>query len=120
VSAVAAVVLGAVFVASGLLKVRDPAWPASARAFGAPAWAVPVLPWVELFVGVLVAARIAAAVVAALVLLAAFSWLIAVHLRRGDGVPCACFGRASSDRPVSPAHLVRNLVLAGLAVVALL
>jgi hypothetical protein len=53
-------------------------------------------------------------------LLAAFTSLIAVHVVRGDDVPCACFGRASSARPVSWWHIVRNVVLAGLAVVALL
>lgn len=116
---VAGVVLGAVFVTSGLLKVRDPSWPAAARAFGTPAGLVPVVPWVELAVGVATAAGFAAGAIGALVLLAAFSALIAVHLLRHDAVPCACFGRAST-RPVRPAHLVRNAVLAGLAVVVLL
>jgi hypothetical protein len=117
----ARVVLGAVFVASGALKVRDAAWPASARAFGAPAWSVPALPWVELALGVLVAAQFRWAAAGALVLLGAFTWLIVVHVVRGDDVPCACFGSpSSSPRPVSWWHVVRNLVLAGLAVVALL
>ena len=116
----ARVVLGAVFVASGALKVRDAAWPRAARTFGAPAWSVRMLPWVELGLGALVAAQFPFAAVGALALLAAFSWLIVVHLRRGDGVPCACFGSASSARPVSWWHLARNVVLAGLAVVALL
>ncbi len=116
----ARVVLGAVFVASGALKVRDPAWPASARAFGAPGWSVPVLPWAELTAGALVAAQFRWAAVGVLLLLAAFTSLIAVHVVRGDDVPCACFGRASSARPVSWWHIVRNVVLAGLAVVALL
>jgi uncharacterized membrane protein YphA (DoxX/SURF4 family) len=118
----ARVVLGAVFVASGALKVRDRAWPASARAFGAPSWSVPALPWVELAVGALVAAQFRWAALAAVVLLAAFTWLIVVHVVHGDDVPCACFGspNASSARPVSWWHVVRNVVLAGLAVVALL
>lgn len=115
----ARVVLGAVFVSSGALKVRDPAWPDSARAFGAPAWSVRVLPWVELATGALVAAQFRWATVGALAVLGAFTWLIVVHVVRGDDVPCACFGRASA-RPVSWRHVVRNIVLAGLAVVALL
>ena len=116
----ARVVLGAVFVASGALKARDPAWPASARAFGAPSWSVPALPWVELVVGALVAAQFRWAALAALALLGAFTWLIVVHVVRNDDVPCACFGRSSSARPVSWWHVARNVVLAGLAVVALL
>lgn len=116
----ARVVLGAVFVASGALKVRDPAWPTSARAFGAPAWSVPVLPWAELAVGALVAAQFRFAALGALALLGAFTWLLVVHLARGDDVPCACFGTTSSARPVSWSHVARNVVLAGLAVVALL
>jgi hypothetical protein len=42
-----------------------------------------------------------------------------VHVVRGDDVPCACFGRPSAH-PVSWWHVVRNVVLAGLAVAALL
>lgn len=118
VQSVAGVVLGAVFVTSGLLKVRDPSWPAAARAFGTPGLLVPVVPWAEVAVGVAAAAGFAVGAIGALALLAAFSALIAVHLFRHDAVPCACFGRAST-RPVRPAHLVRNAVLAALAVVAL-
>ena len=113
----ARVVLGAVLVASGILKLRDPSWPEAARAFGAPAATVRPLPYVEVAVGVLLGAQVRLAAVAALALLAAFTTLIVVHLARGDRVPCACFGRPT---PVSPSDLVRNLALIGLAVVGLL
>lgn len=115
----ARVLLGAVFVTSGLLKARDPSWPAAARAFGAPGWAVPLVPWGELGVGIALGAQFRLAGVAALGLLAAFTAMIAVHLARRAEVPCACFGRASA-RPVSGVHLARNLVLIGLALVGLL
>ena len=113
----ARVVLGAVFVASGIIKLRDPAWPDAARRFGAPAWSVRPLPWVEVAIGVLLGAQVRPAAAAALLLLGAFTVLVVDHLRRGDRVPCACFGRV---RPVSGADVVRNVVLIGLAVVALL
>lgn len=116
---VARVVLGAVFVTSGLLKARDPSWPAAARAFGTPRWAVPVVPWGELALGVALGAQYRLAAAVALAVIAVFTAMIAVHLARRDGVPCACFGRASAA-PVSRVHLARNIVLIGLALVGLL
>ena len=103
--------------ASGILKLRDPSWPEAARAFGAPGPTIAPLPYVELVLGVLLGAQLRLAALAALVLLAAFTTRIVVHLARGDRVPGACFGR---PKPVSPSDLVRNLALIGLAVVGLL
>ena len=54
----------------------------------------------------------------ALGLLVAFTGFLATVLARGSTEPCACFGQVR-DRPVSGAHLLRNLALAGLAVVTL-
>lgn len=114
----ARLVLGVVLVASGLLKARDPGWPAAARAFGAPRPVVRVLPWVEVVLGVALAAQFRWAAAAALVLLAAFSVPVARHAARRTGVPCACFG-ARSRRPVTWATVVRNLVLVALAAAGL-
>jgi uncharacterized membrane protein YphA (DoxX/SURF4 family) len=117
---VARVGLGAVFVASGLLKVRDREWPAVARAFGAPGWAVPVLPWAEVVVGALLGAQLWPAALVAAALLAVFTGAAAGHLARGHRVPCGCFGSAVSSRPIGPGTIARNLVLLAVAVVAVL
>jgi uncharacterized membrane protein YphA (DoxX/SURF4 family) len=80
----------------------------------------PVLPWLEIGLGALLVAGLGRPwdAAAAIALLVAFSAAIGVHLRRGDAVPCGCFG-AASTRPVGGRDLVRNAVLVGLAVVAL-
>jgi hypothetical protein len=52
---------------------------------------------------------------AAATLLTAFTVAIGLMLRRGERVPCHCFG--ASEVPLGPAHVVRNLVLLALAVV---
>lgn len=120
VGLVAAVVVGVVFVVAGASKLAaGPAWSASARDLGAPAWAVPVVPWVELVVGATLAVQVASPypAAAALVLLAVFSALIVARLRAGERPPCACFGQWSAT-PIGARHLVRNAALAGLAVLA--
>lgn len=53
----------------------------------------------------------------ALVLSAGFSTGIAAALRRGERAPCRCFGDASA--PLGPGHLVRNGVLATVALAGL-
>ena len=87
---------------------------------GAPVVVIPVLPWFEIALGaVLVAqlARVAAAVVALLVLVA-FTALIVRRLAQGQHPPCACFG-AWSASPLGWSHVVRNVALMGLAVIAI-
>jgi uncharacterized membrane protein YphA (DoxX/SURF4 family) len=111
------IVVGAVFLASGALKLRQRSWPATARTFGAPGFVIPVLPWTELVLGALLAAQIGGpwTPLAALVLLLAFTVAIAVQLARGRLVPCACFGELSA-KPVSGMTIVRN---AGLCIITL-
>jgi uncharacterized membrane protein YphA (DoxX/SURF4 family) len=118
---VAAVGLGAVFVIAGAAKVAlGAAWPAQARAMGAPMPIATIVPAIELVVGAALVTRVAMPVpaLAAIVLLVAFSVLIARQLVDGRHPPCACFG-AWSDRPLSGAHLVRNAVMILVAIVAL-
>jgi uncharacterized membrane protein YphA (DoxX/SURF4 family) len=121
VGSVAAVLLGIVLLVSGALKLFAPAWPVQARELGAPGWAVPVVPWVELVLGALLAALVALPVTAWLSvgLLVVFTVLIAVRVAQGRRPPCACFGRLSSRR-LGPATLVRNGVLIALGLVAAL
>ena len=116
---IAGMALGVVLLVSGAAKRADRGWPATAAAFGAPAWTIPALPWFELVLGgVLITgiARPLAAALAAAALLA-FTALLVANLARGRRVPCACFG-ARSGRPIGVWSVVRNLGLLGLAAVA--
>jgi uncharacterized membrane protein YphA (DoxX/SURF4 family) len=119
VGTAAAVVVGVVLMLSGAAKLFAPAWPAQAAELGAPRWAVPVVPWVEVVLGSLLAAGVGRPATAwlAAALLTAFTVLVAVRLAQGRRPPCACFGRLST-RSIGAGTIVRNVVLIGLAVVA--
>ena len=121
IGTIARIALGALFLVSGALKLRDPSWPGAARAMGAPRWSVSLIAPAEIVLGAGLAAGVAEPWPAwlALVLLAAFSAALARALRRPlDERPvCACFGRWSS-KPVGAGSLWRNGALAGLAVIA--
>ncbi|MGH9181351.1 MAG: MauE/DoxX family redox-associated membrane protein, partial [Acidimicrobiales bacterium] len=108
----ARVAVGVVLLVAGVAKLAQPAWPATAVAFGTPARLARVLPWIELLLGAALLAGLARPWVAwaALVLLVAFTAAVAGRLRRGDRAPCGCFGEATPG-PVGSATLVRNLVL---------
>lgn len=115
-----AAVLAGVFAVSAVAKLRDPAaFRAAVRAFGVPAAAVgPVaraVPVGEAVVAVLLVPppTRAVALVAAALLLVAFSVGIVRVLRRGVPTRCACFGR--SGAPVAPRHVVRNAALVAVA-----
>jgi uncharacterized membrane protein YphA (DoxX/SURF4 family) len=120
VAAVAGFALGVVLLASGALKLAaGPRWTAQAAAMGAPAAAVPAVPWIELALGTLLVAGVARPVVALLAaaMLVVFTVVLVVRLAEGRRVPCACFG-ARSARPIGVGSVVRNLVLIALALVA--
>lgn len=119
---IAAVIVGIAFLVAGASKIAaGPAWGSQARSLGAPAFVVPFVPWVELVIGALLVTQVARslAAVAALVLLAVFTALIAYRLAQGERPPCACFG-AWSAKPIGPSNIVRNLALMALAALALL
>jgi uncharacterized membrane protein YphA (DoxX/SURF4 family) len=117
----ASAVLGVSFLVAGGSKIAAGAsWPEQARGMGAPAVVVPVLPWFEIVLGavlVVQVARVPAAAVAAVVLVA-FTALIGRRLAQGEHPPCACFG-AWSAKPLGWSHVVRNVALIALAVVAM-
>ena len=115
----ARIAVGLVLLVAGAAKLRQPAWPATAAAFGAPRPLIPVLPWVELVLGSLLVAGVALPYTAwaALALLAAFTGAVATRLRRGDAVPCGCFGE-TAPTPVGRDTVVRNLALCVLALMA--
>lgn len=121
VALVASVVLGVAFVVAGGSKLAaGDAWPAQAQGLGAPAFAVPTLPWFELVLGAALVFRIAPPVPAilAVILLVAFTVLIGLRLAEGKRPACACFG-AWSSKPIGASHLMRNGVLIVLGVVSL-
>lgn len=122
---VAACVTAGVLAWAGVAKWQRPKGTAASFAgLGLPAPKVlaRAVPVAELCVAaaLVVAPRVGA--VAALVLLAAFTAVLAGAVRRGVGVGCACFGStAAAARPVSGVELVRNgglLVLAATALAA--
>ena len=90
-------------------------------ASGAPRWAIPLVPWIEIAVGAALIAQLVPPwpAVAALVLLLVFTVLIGVALAQGRRPPCACFG-AWSAKPIGAGHLLRNGALIVLAVLSLL
>ena len=122
VSIVASVLLGIAFVVAGASKLaaRDQ-WPTQAVGLGTPFFLVPYVPWFELALGAALIVQIfkpGPQLVAILVLLV-YSALIAKRLSQGRRPPCACFG-AWSAKPIGPEHLLRNLGLLVLGVLALL
>ena len=119
---VVTVVLGAVFLASGVMKVASPRqWRAQSAGLGVPGAVATVVPFTELVVGALLVAQIARRPVAAVAagLLVAFSALLVVRLLQGRRPPCACFG-AWSSKPIGWGNVARNAVFLGLAAVVVL
>ena len=116
---VASLLLGAVFIFSGITKVAAmQQWRAQASALGVAGFVVSALPIVELAVGALLVAQIARRPVAIVagVLLVAFTALLAVRLSQGRRPPCACFG-ALTSKPISWTNVARNAAFIALAVV---
>lgn len=116
---VLAVLLGAVFLAAGTLKLRDPSWRDAARRMGAPPLVSRPLPLVEIVLGALLVVGVAPLVVrgAAAVLLAGFVAVLVRAVRSDDPPVCACFGRWSA-RPVDAVSLARTMLLWAAALIA--
>ena len=76
-----------------------------------------IVPVVEVLLALALVARPAIAAWPALVLLGAFTFVIWLAIARGVAAPCSCFGTARKE-PVSTNEIVRNGMLAGLAIVA--
>jgi uncharacterized membrane protein YphA (DoxX/SURF4 family) len=114
---VASIVLGAVFVVSGVTKIAAPGqWRAQSADLGVPGAVATVVPFLELTVGALLVAQLARsfAAVAAGVLLVAFTILLVVRLSQGRRPPCACFG-ALTTKPIGWGNVVRNMIFLALA-----
>jgi len=122
VAAVAAVLLGVVFLVAGASKLAaGQGWREAARLLGSPTWLAPIVPWLELAVGALLIVQLWRTVVAlvALAMLVVFTIAIAVKMRDQRRPSCACFG-AWSESEIGVGHLVRNAILMILALLAAL
>ncbi len=116
---IASVLLGAVFIVSGVTKIAAmQQWRAQAADLGVSGLVVGGLPYAELGIGALLVAQIARRPVAIVagVMLVAFTTLLAVRLSQGRRPPCACFGDLSS-KPISWTNVARNAVFIALAAV---
>jgi hypothetical protein len=118
---IAPVVLAAVFAFAGGAKFADRQATADGfralRLRHADRLAIQV-PTVELATAVLLVAMPVGGAAVALVLLLGFTGLLVSRLRAGIDAPCRCFGSLRT-RPIGWGDVVRNLVLAALAVVVL-
>jgi hypothetical protein len=117
-------IIAAVLIASAIGKFRHPDDIAGWVEIGVPRafqqdWLRRLHPWGELVLGVAVAVLgsilgVIAAVVAVL-LMAAYTWLVARTVMRSDDASCACFG---ARRPVTRVTVVRNVWLSLVAIAA--
>lgn len=118
----ARIVLGVVLlVAAGAKIVAGPRWVDQAAGLAVPRPIAVAVPWIELIVAAAVISGFADPwpVAIAIVLLAAFTVSIVVHLARDQHPPCACFGSLSAA-PLSWWHVARNGLLIALALLAII
>ena len=114
---IASVILGGVFIISGVTKmIAIQQWRAQAAELGVSGLVVVGLPYAELGIGALLVAQIARRPVAIIagVVLVAFTTLLAVRLSQGRRPPCACFGGLSS-KPIGWTNIARNAAFIALA-----
>lgn len=120
--AVASVATGLMFLVSGASKLAAPqAWRAGANDLGVPWLLARPVPGVELVLGAGLAVVWQRGVLAwiAVVLLVAFTALLALRLLQGRRPVCACFGSWSA-RPIGVRHVARNAGFLALALAAAL
>ena len=108
-----AAVVGVVFVFAGVQKMTSwSTWTSDAAAQRVPSSIAMVVPVVEVVLGVtLIALRLTKVVIViACAVLLAFTAHLVARIRRGDNVPCGCFG---STRRVPPSwrDVWRNVAL---------
>jgi uncharacterized membrane protein YphA (DoxX/SURF4 family) len=116
-----AVVLGSVFAwAGGSKLVSEDAAAGAFRAMGLPAPRIMTraVALLELTIALLLLTTPTLGGILAMAVLLAFTIVLGRSLRSGLGVPCGCFGTAR-QKPVSWVELVRNGLLAVLAVSAM-
>lgn len=117
---VAAVLVAAVMLVAGVLKLARPReWRTQAAGLGVPALLSAVVPFVEIILGtaLLVQWQRRGVAWSAVAVLTVFTLLIAARLAQGQRPPCACFGSLSAQ-PIGARHIARNVGFIGLAVLA--
>jgi uncharacterized membrane protein YphA (DoxX/SURF4 family) len=117
---IASIGLGLVFVVSGGYKLADgPAWPRQAADMGVSRPVAVVVPWFELVLGAVLVSGLLSpwAELVAVGVLIVFTIVIVRRLLDGSRPPCACFG-SRSKRPLGRRHVLRNLGLLAVAVIA--
>ena len=116
---VAAVILGAIFLAAGVTKIAAaPQWRSQSADLGVPAPIAVVVPLIEVVIGALLVAQLGRRQVAlfAAAMLVAFTVLLVVRLLQGRRPPCACFG-AWTTKPIGWGDVARNVAFLVLATV---
>jgi len=117
--------VGFVFLLSALPKLRDRAgFVAAVGSYEllparASVWVGRVLPWFELLLSAALISGFSSgpAGLLAAASLVAFASAVSVNLLRGRAIDCGCSG-VTAPSSIGWAHVVRNLVLAGLVLVA--
>lgn len=120
VGIVAGAGVGLALVGACVLKlIEGPAWLKQAADLGVSRPVAQVVPFVEIGVGVPLAAQLFKPwpAIAAVALLVVFTVVVVQRLRDGSRPPCGCFG-SRSKRPLGAYHVARNLGLLAVAVVA--
>jgi len=112
----ARILIGVVFIYTGLIHIADPAGFAAAVAayrilppFSVNAFAL-LLPWVELLAGLAIATGIGleGGALAAIGMLAVFLIALAASLYRGLDISCGCFSTSAAADRISWLYLVRS------------
>ena len=111
-------IVGVIFIFAGIQKfVARELWPSQAKRLGAPVFAIPTVPYIEVILGSLLISGIAAVpvVIASIAALTSFTVLLALRLISGDRPPCACLSFRST-KPIGWNNIVRNLLMLALLV----
>jgi Methylamine utilisation protein MauE len=121
-SLIARIILGITFVVAAVAKLRDPLGTVEGtKDLGVPnnfaSIVAKALAPIELIVSALLIWRGDVGGAAALLLLVGFTVALGLALAKGKAPRCHCFGRASLA-PAGRDTLIRNVALAGLALVA--
>lgn len=117
---VAAVVVAAVMLLAGVLKLARPGeWRAQATGLAIPGPFATVVPMFEIGLGAALLVQWQRHWFAwvAVGVFVAFTGLLGLRLLQGKRPPCACFGSLSS-RPIGIGHIARNALFIAIAVFA--